>query len=172
MWNCLSYSNFIKFEQQILSVVNVRSRFCFVFAGCFISGNETSVAISRYTGESVFLSCLVKCTARGKPDEFTWKLPNHREINQTTNELNRLYQGRIHMLETHSGNFSLLISNLTEKDKGLYLCWINENQHKSFSLAVKGKETVNLDETMLQFVLLEHLSSKMFSLYFFFFFFC
>ncbi|XDV46613.1 hypothetical protein PO909_014484, partial [Leuciscus waleckii] len=123
---------------------------------CSISGSETSEAISRYPGESVFLSCSVKCSARFKPDKFIWKLPNYREINQTTNsnELNRLFQGRIHMFDTHSGNFSLLISNLTEKDEGLYVCWINENQHKSFSLTVKGKETMNLRET-LQFVSLD-----------------
>ncbi|XP_056092561.1 uncharacterized protein LOC130071730 [Rhinichthys klamathensis goyatoka] len=109
-----------------------------IIEGCSISGNETSVAISRYPGESVFLSCSVKCSARGEL-EFRWKLPN-RELNQTTNsnELNRLYQGRIHMFNIPSGNFSLLISKLTEKDEGLYLCWINENQHKSFSLTVKA----------------------------------
>ncbi|XP_077074006.1 endothelial cell-selective adhesion molecule isoform X2 [Siphateles boraxobius] len=42
------------------------------------------------------------------------------------------------MFDIHSGNCSLLISNLTEKDEGLYSCWVNENRHKSFSLTVKG----------------------------------
>ncbi|XP_051737008.1 uncharacterized protein LOC127505468 isoform X9 [Ctenopharyngodon idella] len=107
--------------------------------GCSISGNEASESISRYSGESVFLPCLVKCSARHDPDKVRWKLPNNREINQTTKstELNGLYQGRFHMFDTNSGNFSLLISNLTEKDEGLYSCRINENQHKSFNLTVK-----------------------------------
>uniref|UniRef100_A0A671K2N5 Ig-like domain-containing protein n=1 Tax=Sinocyclocheilus anshuiensis TaxID=1608454 RepID=A0A671K2N5_9TELE len=94
---------------------------CFVSAGCSISGNEGSVEISRYSGESVFLSCLLKCTARHKPDsEFRWKLPNYREINPT--ELHRRYQGRFHMFDRSSGNLSLLISDLTEEDEGLYSC--------------------------------------------------
>ncbi|XP_073795593.1 uncharacterized protein isoform X2 [Danio rerio] len=42
------------------------------------------------------------------------------------------------MFDTNSGNLTLLISDLTEKDEGLYSCWINENQHKSFSLTIKG----------------------------------
>ncbi|CAM4674433.1 unnamed protein product [Leuciscus chuanchicus] len=129
-----------------LTIDDSRSYWCnfkepvnLIIEGCSISGSETSEAISRYPGESVFLSCSVKCSARFKPDKFIWKLPNYREINQTTNsnELNRLFQGRIHMFDTHSGNFSLLISNLTEKDEGLYVCWINENQHKSFSLTTE-----------------------------------
>ncbi|ROL01458.1 Junctional adhesion molecule-like [Anabarilius grahami] len=109
-------------------------------AGCSLSGNEASVSISRYSGESVFLSCLVKCSGNHKPDKIRWKLPNNREINQTTNsgELNRLYQGRFQMFGKNTGNFSLLISNLTEKYEGLYSCWINESQHKSFNLTIKG----------------------------------
>ncbi|XP_048033845.1 carcinoembryonic antigen-related cell adhesion molecule 5-like isoform X4 [Megalobrama amblycephala] len=108
--------------------------------GCSLSANEASESISRYSGESVFLSCLVKCSARYKPDKIRWKLPNNREINQTTNstELNPLYQGRFHMFGKQTGNFSLLIPNLTEKYEGLYSCWINESQHKSFNLTVKG----------------------------------
>uniref|UniRef100_A0A8C2J897 Ig-like domain-containing protein n=1 Tax=Cyprinus carpio TaxID=7962 RepID=A0A8C2J897_CYPCA len=81
------------------------------------------------------------CTARHEPDsKFRWKLPNYREINHTINptELRRLYQGRLHMFDISSGNFSLLISDLTEEDEGLYSCWSDENQHKNFSLTVKG----------------------------------
>ncbi|XP_052449639.1 carcinoembryonic antigen-related cell adhesion molecule 5 [Carassius gibelio] len=109
--------------------------------GCSLSGNEGSVEISRYSGESVLLSCLVKCSARHEPDsEFRWKLPNYREINLNINsaELSRLYQGRFQMFDIKSGNLSLLISNLTEEDEGLYSCWSKENQHKSFTLTVKG----------------------------------
>uniref|UniRef100_A0A8C1SIK4 Ig-like domain-containing protein n=1 Tax=Cyprinus carpio TaxID=7962 RepID=A0A8C1SIK4_CYPCA len=113
----------------------------FVSAGCSLSGNEGSVEISRYSGQSVFLSCSVKCSARHEPDsKFRWKLPNYREINHTINptELHRLYQGRLHMFDISSGNFSLLISDLTEEDEGLYSCWSDENQHKNFILTVKG----------------------------------
>ncbi|KAK2886107.1 hypothetical protein Q8A67_016944 [Cirrhinus molitorella] len=106
--------------------------------GCSVSENERSVEISRYSGESVFLPCFVTCTARHKPDsQFRWKLPNYREIKQTT-ELNRLYQGRFHMFDMSSGNLSLLISDLNEEDEGLYSCWSNGIQHKNFRLTVKG----------------------------------
>ncbi|KAK2886105.1 hypothetical protein Q8A67_016942 [Cirrhinus molitorella] len=106
--------------------------------GCSVSENERSVEISRYSGESVFLPCFVTCTARHKPDsQFRWKLPNYREIKQTT-ELNRLYQGRFHMFHISSGNLSLLISDLNEEDEGLYSCWSNGIQHKNFSLTIKG----------------------------------
>ncbi len=114
--------------------------------GCSLSGNEGSVEISRYSGDSVFMACLVKCSRGHKPDsEFRWKLPNYREIKQNINpdELHRLSQGRFHMFNISSGNLSLLINNLTEKDEGLYSCWTHKNQHKIFSLTVKGKEVIN-----------------------------
>lgn len=138
-----------KRQSQIVNVCNNKIWLYSVFAGCSISGNEASVSISRYSGESVFLPCLIKCSGRHNPDKFRWKFPNNREINQRTNsaELNRLYQGRFHMFDKKSGNFSLLISNLMEKDEGLYSCGINENQHKSFNLTVKGKEMWILCET-------------------------
>uniref|UniRef100_A0A8C1BE79 Ig-like domain-containing protein n=1 Tax=Cyprinus carpio carpio TaxID=630221 RepID=A0A8C1BE79_CYPCA len=112
-----------------------------IVKGCSLSGNEGSVEISRYSGESVFLSCSVKCSPRHEPDsKFRWKLPNYIEINHTINptELRRLYQGRLHMFDISSGNLSLLISDLTEEDEGLYSCWSDENQHKNFRLTVKG----------------------------------
>ncbi|XP_058619876.1 uncharacterized protein LOC131532344 isoform X2 [Onychostoma macrolepis] len=71
--------------------------------GCSVSGNEGSVEISGYSGDSVLLSCSVKCSGRHEP-----------------------------------GNLSLLISDLTEKDEGLYSCWSKENQHKNFTLTVTG----------------------------------
>ncbi|XP_058619875.1 uncharacterized protein LOC131532344 isoform X1 [Onychostoma macrolepis] len=109
--------------------------------GCSVSGNEGSVEISGYSGDSVLLSCSVKCSGRHEPgSEFRWKLPNNREIKQAidSTELHRLYQGRFHMFNIRSGNLSLLISDLTEKDEGLYSCWSKENQHKNFTLTVTG----------------------------------
>ncbi|XP_067303239.1 netrin receptor DCC [Pseudorasbora parva] len=116
---------------------NFSERVRLIVEGCSISGNEASVEISRYSGDSVFLSCSVECSARYNPDVFRWTLPNDREINRSNSaELSRLHQGRFHMFDVQSGNFSLLISNLTEKDEGRYNCWINDNQQKSFNLTV------------------------------------
>ncbi|XP_058619794.1 immunoglobulin superfamily member 10-like isoform X2 [Onychostoma macrolepis] len=109
--------------------------------GCSVSGNEGSVEIGGYSGDSVLLSCSVKCSGRYEPgSEFRWKLPNNREIKQAidSTELHRLYQGRFHMFNISSGNLSLLISDLTEKDEGPYSCWSKENQHKNFTLTVTG----------------------------------
>ncbi|XP_056588403.1 uncharacterized protein LOC130408916 isoform X2 [Triplophysa dalaica] len=67
----------------------------------------------------------------------------------TSTELNNLHEDRVQMFNITSGNFSLLISDLTEEDEGLYSCWINKNQHKYFSLAVKGCVVSESNETMM-----------------------
>lgn len=112
----------------------------FVSAGCSVSVNETSaVKISRYSGESVLLSCFVQCSSRHTPDQLGWKLPNNREMTFTEPIL---HERRVQVLNNISGNFSLLISDVTEEDEGLYSCWLNMNQHKNFSLTVKGKDLI------------------------------
>ncbi|KAA0706493.1 hypothetical protein E1301_Tti021557 [Triplophysa tibetana] len=86
-------------------------------------------------------------SARHKADRWGWKLPNNREM--TSKDLNNLHEDRVQMLNITSGNFSLLISNLTEEDEGLYSCWIYKNQHKYFCLAVRGCVVSESDETMM-----------------------
>ncbi|XP_051946985.1 CD276 antigen homolog isoform X2 [Xyrauchen texanus] len=112
-----------------------------IIMGCLVSENRISEKISRYSGETVLLNCSVKCSgAQYSADQSRWKLPKQREIKPNVNstDLNQLYQGRAQMYDFRSGNVSLLIVNVTEEDEGSYSCWINENQHKNFSLTIKG----------------------------------
>ncbi|XP_076846239.1 uncharacterized protein LOC143491269 [Brachyhypopomus gauderio] len=65
-----------------------------------------------------------------------WRSPHHEDLHST--QLSPRYSGRVQMFNEESpGNLSLLISDLTEEDNGLYSCWINYNQHRNFSLTVK-----------------------------------
>ncbi|XP_035377651.1 polymeric immunoglobulin receptor-like [Electrophorus electricus] len=104
--------------------------------GCSLSENQQHVEISRSPGESVFLPC--SCTdLQEEPVKMEWSSPHHEDLHST--ELSYRYSGRVQRFnDNFPGNLSLLISNLTEEDHGLYSCWINHNQHRNFSLTVKG----------------------------------
>ncbi|KAK1803748.1 hypothetical protein P4O66_020763, partial [Electrophorus voltai] len=106
-----------------------------IVTGCSLSENQQHVEISRSPGESVFLPC--SCTdLEEEPVRIEWRSPHHEDLHST--ELSHRYSGRVQMFnENFPGNLSLLISNLTKEDHGLYSCWINHNQHRNFSLTVK-----------------------------------
>ncbi|XP_076842291.1 polymeric immunoglobulin receptor-like isoform X2 [Brachyhypopomus gauderio] len=110
-----------------------------VVRGCSLSENKQHVEVSRSPGESVFLSC--SCThlmdhTWSREWRVKWRSPHHEDLHST--QLSPRYSGRVQMFNEESpGNLSLLISDLTEEDNGLYSCWINYNQHRNFSLTVK-----------------------------------
>ncbi|XP_076842276.1 uncharacterized protein LOC143486755 [Brachyhypopomus gauderio] len=109
-----------------------------VVRGCSLSENKQHVEVSRSPGESVFLSC--SCThlrnhAWSGELRVKWRSPHHEDLHST--QLSPHYSGRVQMFNEESpGNLSLLISDLTEEDSGLYSCWINHNQHRNFTLTV------------------------------------
>uniref|UniRef100_A0A3B4D4B9 Ig-like domain-containing protein n=1 Tax=Pygocentrus nattereri TaxID=42514 RepID=A0A3B4D4B9_PYGNA len=74
---------------------------------------------SRSPGESVLLPC--PCPPdqhRINPDRVTWTKDQTAVSNDTES-----YRGRVWMFnQNHSRNFSLLISDLTKEDSGLYTC--------------------------------------------------
>uniref|UniRef100_A0A3B1JCL1 Ig-like domain-containing protein n=1 Tax=Astyanax mexicanus TaxID=7994 RepID=A0A3B1JCL1_ASTMX len=105
--------------------------------GCTLSENKQTVPIIRSSGESVLLSC--SCTdPQTRPVSIKWEHVDS-DVMEVSNRTGR-YAGRIHMFnEKHPANLSLLLSNLTEQDEGLYRCTINNEKSISMKLNVKGK---------------------------------
>ncbi|XP_049342282.1 polymeric immunoglobulin receptor isoform X28 [Astyanax mexicanus] len=125
--------------------------------GCTLSENKQTVPIIRSSGESVLLSC--SCTdLQDSPERVQWRTPDHEDLFST--ELHQRYRDRVQTFKQNSpGNLSVLISDLTVEDGGTYSCWINQNQHRTFSLTVKDCTLSNSQEKLIvgysgEFVLL------------------
>ncbi|XP_049342287.1 polymeric immunoglobulin receptor isoform X33 [Astyanax mexicanus] len=115
--------------------------------GCTLSENKQTVPIIRSSGESVLLSC--SCTdLQDSPERVQWRTPDHEDLFST--ELHQRYRDRVQTFKQNSpGNLSVLISDLTVEDGGTYSCWINQNQHRTFSLTVKGCTLSNSQENQI-----------------------
>uniref|UniRef100_A0A3B4E2M2 Ig-like domain-containing protein n=1 Tax=Pygocentrus nattereri TaxID=42514 RepID=A0A3B4E2M2_PYGNA len=99
---------------------------------------------SRSSGESVLLPC--PCPPdqhRINPDRVTWTKDQTAVSNDTES-----YRGRVWMFnQNHSRNFSLLISDLTKEDSGLYTCRADEKDMPYVQLdllSVRLKRTVTV----------------------------
>ncbi|KAI4896410.1 hypothetical protein NFI96_031508, partial [Prochilodus magdalenae] len=101
--------------------------------GCTLSQTQENQII-RYPGESVLLPC--SCTdPNTKPGSVKWE----RVDSGGTEGSNKteLYSGRVQMFnKSHPANLSLLISNVTEHDRGTYRCSINNNQSIIIRLSI------------------------------------
>ncbi|KAG9269370.1 polymeric immunoglobulin receptor-like [Astyanax mexicanus] len=115
--------------------------------GCTLSENKQTVPIIRSSGESVLLSC--SCTdLQDSPERVQWRTPDHEDLFST--ELHQRYRDRVQTFKQNSpGNLSVLISDLTVEDGGTYSCWINQNQHRIFSLTVKDCTLSNYQEKQI-----------------------
>ncbi|XP_049342278.1 polymeric immunoglobulin receptor isoform X24 [Astyanax mexicanus] len=115
--------------------------------GCTLSENKQTVPIIRSSGESVLLSC--SCTdLQDSPERVQWRTPDHEDLFST--ELHQRYRDRVQTFNQNSpGNLSVLISDLTVEDGGTYSCWINQNQHRTFSLTVKDCTLLNSQEKQI-----------------------
>ncbi|XP_066533991.1 polymeric immunoglobulin receptor-like [Hoplias malabaricus] len=104
--------------------------------GCSLENHGQRTVITAYTGESVLLPCY--CTdTNSTPETFTWEKENGNS--RTTITLSAEYKDRVQLFNSHSpGNLSLLISNLTEEDGGVYKCDAGGSGHTFISLTVKG----------------------------------
>ncbi|XP_060739656.1 uncharacterized protein LOC132854982 [Tachysurus vachellii] len=126
--------------------------------GCSLKGNKETEEITAYTGDSVLLPC--SCTElHRKPETFTWEKStdgnNWTQISPESDE----YKERFQLVNDHSsGNLSLLISHLTEKDGGVYRCYFKWDEYRDVNLTVKGcrlnQQTVNVTGIVGQSVLL------------------
>ncbi|XP_066533986.1 polymeric immunoglobulin receptor-like [Hoplias malabaricus] len=107
--------------------------------GCTLENHRETEEITAYTGESVLLPCY--CTdTNSTPETFTWKkdLINRKEWRKVSNESGQ-YSNRYQLFNSHSpGNLSLLISHLTEEDRGVYRCNYKGAKHTDITLTVKG----------------------------------
>ncbi|XP_066533996.1 junctional adhesion molecule-like [Hoplias malabaricus] len=106
-----------------------------VAEGCTLENHGKTKEITAYTGESVLLPCYCTDTS-SKPERFTWKTLNTWEV---ISNKSVQYRDRVQLFNSHSpGNFSLLISHLTEEDGGVYKCEVEGNGHTFIRLTVKG----------------------------------
>ncbi|XP_036419154.1 polymeric immunoglobulin receptor-like, partial [Colossoma macropomum] len=111
---------------------------------------------SRSPGESVLLPC--PCPGdqqKNNTERVTWTKDQTAVCNDTES-----YRGRVWMFDqTHSRNFSLLISDLKKEDYGIYTCRAGEHT-SSVQLEVKGcalsenKQTVPVSRSSGESVLL------------------
>ncbi|XP_047674146.1 obscurin-like [Tachysurus fulvidraco] len=106
--------------------------------GCRLKGNGEREEITAYTGDSVLLPC--SCTElHSKPETFTWeKITDRNNWTQISPESDE-YKERFQLVNDHSsGNLSLLISQLTEQDGGVYRCNVKGDEYRYIRLTVKG----------------------------------
>ena len=117
---------------------------CFIsvmfLPGCTLMEQDTTHEIKRSSGESALLPC--SCSSLSTtPESVRWLSTSrsglYTEISNTTGP----YRGRVQMLNRHSpGNVSLLISDLSEKDQGTYICVVDTHSTKYVNLLVKGMQ--------------------------------
>ena len=119
---------------------------CFIsvmfLPGCTLMEQDTTHEIKRSSGESALLPCLCS-SLHAKPESVRWTMTTSRSGSSYTDISNTTgpYRGRVQMLNRHSpGNVSLLISDLSEEDQGLYVCVVDKHYNKYFNLLVKGKQ--------------------------------
>ncbi|XP_035385058.1 uncharacterized protein LOC118241854 [Electrophorus electricus] len=107
--------------------------------GCSLAENQKTDYITAYAGDSVLLPC--SCTdPHAKPESFTWQKYNtRRQTWDVITSESAQYRNRVQMGTAHSpGNLSLLMSHLTEEDKGAYSCYLTKKKYKYIRLTIKG----------------------------------
>ncbi|XP_041946374.1 uncharacterized protein LOC121707706 isoform X2 [Alosa sapidissima] len=108
---------------------------------CSLMEKNTRFEIVKSSGESVLLPC--SCSPlHVKPESVNWDVFRSRgspnglpmEVPSTSGP----YRGRVQMFKHLSpGNASLLISDLTEEDQGIYRCFLNK-QVREINLLIKA----------------------------------
>ncbi|XP_062400934.1 uncharacterized protein LOC134092158 [Sardina pilchardus] len=108
--------------------------------GCSLMEKNTRYEIVKSSGESALLPCTCS-PLHAKPEIVTWDVIRRRGSQNgssiSVSSTSGPYKGRVQMFNQHSpGNASLLISDLTEEDQGLYKCYLNE-EVKRINLLIK-----------------------------------
>ncbi|KAI4897972.1 hypothetical protein NFI96_000681, partial [Prochilodus magdalenae] len=103
--------------------------------GCLLENRDMAVTITAHTGGPVLLPCY--CTRLySKPEEFSWTKYNGSRWKEIFRESGQ-YRNRVQLFNDHSpGNLSLLISHLTEEDRGDYRCNVKDFGYTYIRLTV------------------------------------
>uniref|UniRef100_A0A4W5RXD5 Ig-like domain-containing protein n=1 Tax=Hucho hucho TaxID=62062 RepID=A0A4W5RXD5_9TELE len=108
-----------------------------VSTGCTLSDPRPRV-VNGSPGQSVLLPCSCSKT-QAKPPSFTWTKLRDQQTPEIISTQSDLYRGRVEVFNnTSPGNLSILLSDLTEDDQGLYRCQIR-HEYRDIILTVKGK---------------------------------
>ncbi|XP_060758362.1 uncharacterized protein LOC132869011 [Neoarius graeffei] len=106
---------------------------------CRLEGNKYLREIAAYTGGSVLLPC--SCTdLQTTPETFKWEkyITNEKKWVKISPESEQDKERFQLVNDRSSGNLSLLISNLTVEDGGVYRCSVKGSQDRDLRLTVKG----------------------------------
>ncbi|KAL2091472.1 hypothetical protein ACEWY4_013735 [Coilia grayii] len=101
------------------------------------------IVITKHSGEAVLLPC--SCAdVQDDPQDIRWlKEPGSHFIQEIYPETHKDYLDRVQVFYTDSpGNMSLLISHLTEKDKGIYRCEVfdfDSKIYRDITLQITGR---------------------------------
>lgn len=109
---------------------------CCVSTVCIMKDKQNENDITAYTGDSVLLPCSCSPIYTSNVN-FTWrKYSKNRTWEVITTNRNRFQLFRSPL---DPGNFSLLITDLTEEDDGWYKCEEVNDEFRYHELRVKGR---------------------------------
>ncbi|XP_053500344.1 polymeric immunoglobulin receptor-like [Ictalurus furcatus] len=106
--------------------------------GCELVKKTGVEGVTGFTGESVVLPCV--CTdLQDKPKSVKWQFNRINHFQEIYPEQTGRHRNRVKLVSNNApGNLSLLISDLTEEDQGLYRCSVQDD-NRDVRLSVKGR---------------------------------
>ncbi|XP_047016713.1 junctional adhesion molecule-like isoform X1 [Ictalurus punctatus] len=104
--------------------------------GCELVKKTGVERVTGFTEESVVLPCV--CTdLQDKPKSVKWQFNGIRDVQEIYPEQTGHHRNRVKLVSNNApGNLSLLISDLTEEDQGVYRCSVQADR-RDFRLSVK-----------------------------------
>ncbi|XP_056316711.1 uncharacterized protein LOC130231246 [Danio aesculapii] len=109
--------------------------------------------VSAFSGESVLLPC--SCTdTQHRPNSVSWETNSRRASKDALytdiTSVFELYRHRITLFnQTSPGNFSLLLSDLTEEDQGSYVCLLDKTSRFTDIYVKKRPKSPAFSQTSL-----------------------
>ncbi|KAI5614766.1 hypothetical protein C0J50_3414 [Silurus asotus] len=105
-------------------------------AGCELVKKTVVEEVTGFIGESVVLPCV--CTdLQDDPKRVTWRFHKNNHFQEIYSKQTGNHSNRVKLVSKNPpGNLSLLISDLTEEDQGIYTCSVQDD-HRDLRLSVK-----------------------------------